>query len=114
MEDFERWVSSRGRKRLLMEDFYREARRRLNVLMDGDEPAGGRWNFDADNQEPPPRTTTLGVLEPLWPQEDEIDQQVREDLDRWERDGQVSFLGASGPRRFAATRAEALAVAIHE
>ena len=113
MEDFERWVSSRGRKRLLMEDFYREARRRLNVLMDGDEPAGGGWNFDADNQEPPPRSSTLGVVEPIWPKEDEIDQQVSEDLDRWERDGQVSFLGASGPRRFAATRAEAVALLDH-
>ncbi|MEI7631506.1 MAG: cryptochrome/photolyase family protein, partial [Actinomycetes bacterium] len=71
MEDFERWVSSRGRKRLLMEDFYREARRRLNVLMEGDEPAGERWNFDADSQERPPRTTTVCVPEPLCPQEGE-------------------------------------------
>ena len=37
-----------------MEDFYRWQRRRLGYLMDGDEPAGGRWNFDADNREPPP------------------------------------------------------------
>ena len=40
---------------LRMEDFYRWQRRRLGYLMDGDEPAGGRWNFDADNREPPPR-----------------------------------------------------------
>ena len=111
--DFERWVGSRGRKRLLMEDFYRDARRRLHVLMDGDEPTGGRWNFDADNQEPPPRSPTLGVAEPRWPQEDEVDQQVREDLDRWERDGHVTFLGVDGPRRFAATRVEATALLNH-
>ena len=110
MPEFERWAQSRGSRRLLMEDFYRDARRRLGVLMDGDEPAGGRWNFDADNREPPPRTRTLGVPEPVWPVEDAIDEQVREDLDRWERDGLVSFLGQDGPRRFAATRAEALAV----
>ena len=108
--DFESWVRSRGQRRLLMEDFYRDARRRLGVLMDGDEPAGGRWNFDADNREPPPRSSTLGITEPKWPAEDDIDLEVRDDLDRWQRDGEVTFLGEDGPRRFAATRAEALAV----
>ncbi|PZU55905.1 MAG: cryptochrome/photolyase family protein [Thauera sp.] len=33
-----------------MEFFYRTMRERHGVLMDGDEPAGGRWNFDADNR----------------------------------------------------------------
>ncbi len=41
---------ARGRKALRLEIFYREARRRHGVLMDGDQPAGGRWNFDADNR----------------------------------------------------------------
>ncbi len=36
------------------EDFYRFQRRRLDLLMDGDSPAGGSWNFDHDNREPPP------------------------------------------------------------
>jgi deoxyribodipyrimidine photolyase-related protein len=45
-----------GRKSLKMEDFYRWQRRRLGYLMDGDEPAEGRWNFDEDNREPPPKT----------------------------------------------------------
>ena len=45
----------RGRRRLLMEDFYRDARGRLGMLMDGAEPVGGRWNFDAENREPPPK-----------------------------------------------------------
>lgn len=40
-----------GRKSLRMETFYREQRRRHHVLMDGDEPAGGRWNFDAENRQ---------------------------------------------------------------
>ncbi len=109
MDDFDFWVRSRGRRRLLMEDFYRDTRRRLGILMEGEEPAGGRWNYDADNREPPPRSASLGVPEPIWPIEDEIDAEVRHDLDRWERDGQVAFLGSDGPRRFAATRGEALA-----
>lgn len=106
--DFSGWADGRGGKRLLLEDFYRDARRRLNVLMDGAEPVTGRWNFDAENRERPPRTATLSLPEPWWPVEDDIDAAVRDDLDRLEREG-VRFVGEDGPRTFAATRAEALA-----
>ena len=42
---------ARRRRTLRTETFYREQRRRHGVLMDGAQPAGGRWNFDADNRE---------------------------------------------------------------
>jgi deoxyribodipyrimidine photolyase-related protein len=42
---------AKGRKSLRMEYFYREQRKRHRVLMQGDEPLGGQWNFDADNRE---------------------------------------------------------------
>jgi len=42
---------ARGRKSLRMEYFYREMRKRHRVLMQGNEPEGGQWNFDADNRE---------------------------------------------------------------
>jgi deoxyribodipyrimidine photolyase-related protein len=109
MADFATWAEGR-RGRLLLEDFYRQARRTHQVLMDGTEPAGGRWNFDADNRRPPPRSGSIDVAQPWWPVEDEIDAEVRRDLDSWERDGDVSFIGVDGPRRFAATRKEALHV----
>jgi deoxyribodipyrimidine photolyase-related protein len=41
---------ARGRKQLRMEYFYREMRKRHAVLMEGEAPAGGRWNYDADNR----------------------------------------------------------------
>ena len=41
----------KGRKTLRMDYFYREQRRRHRILMQGDEPLGGQWNFDADNRE---------------------------------------------------------------
>ena len=44
-----------GRKRLVMEDFYRAQRRRFGYLMDGDAPAGGVWNLDHENREPLPK-----------------------------------------------------------
>ncbi len=40
-----------SRKSLRMEYFYREQRKHQHVLMDGDQPAGGQWNFDADNRQ---------------------------------------------------------------
>jgi deoxyribodipyrimidine photolyase-related protein len=42
---------AKGRKSLRMEYFYREQRQRHRVLMKGDQPLGGQWNFDADNRE---------------------------------------------------------------
>ena len=51
--EFEAWADAR--KSLVMEFFYREMRRRTGLLMDGDEPAGGRWNFDTENRRPAQR-----------------------------------------------------------
>jgi deoxyribodipyrimidine photolyase-related protein len=47
---FAAWAD--GRKQLRMEYFYREMRRRTGLLMDGDAPMGGQWNFDHDNRKP--------------------------------------------------------------
>jgi deoxyribodipyrimidine photolyase-related protein len=48
IDEFQAWA--RGRKQLRMEYFYRDMRRKTGLLMDGDEPAGGQWNFDHDNR----------------------------------------------------------------
>ncbi len=48
--EFEAWAE--GRKSLRMEYFYRDMRRKTNLLMDGDDPEGGKWNFDHDNRKP--------------------------------------------------------------
>jgi len=76
-EEFIAWAGGRadGRGRLKMEDFYRWQRRRLGVLMEGDKPLGGRWNFDHDNRLPPPRHAMS------WPEVptedlDQLDEQV--------------------------------------
>lgn len=47
-EAFAAW--SDGRRELRLEYGYRHLRRRTGLLMAGDQPAGGRWNFDADNR----------------------------------------------------------------
>ncbi len=76
LADFE--VHAKGRKQLRLEYFYRELRRRFNILMDGDKPLGGAWNYDSENRsafgkngpgsvKPPipfqPDAVTLDVLE---------------------------------------------------
>jgi deoxyribodipyrimidine photolyase-related protein len=51
--EFATWAQSR--KELRMEFFYREVRKRTGLLMDGDTPAGGQWNYDRDNRKPAKR-----------------------------------------------------------
>ena len=48
LPEFRAWAD--GRKQLRMEFFYREMRRKTGLLMDGDKPVGGQWNFDQDNR----------------------------------------------------------------
>ncbi len=67
---------AKGRKQLRMEYFYREMRRRHRVLMDGDEPAGGEWNFDAENRESFGKTGPQGVPAPLRFEPDAITREV--------------------------------------
>ena len=104
--DFQLWL---GARRPVLEDFYRQQRRRLDLLVDPDgEPESGRWNFDADNRLPPPKgARTLGLPRPWAPTEDDVDDEVRHDLDGW-RDEGIALVGVDAPRTFAATRMEAV------
>jgi deoxyribodipyrimidine photolyase-related protein len=54
---------AQGRKQLRLEYFYRPLRERHSILMDDGEPAGGRWNFDAENRGAFPKTGP-GTLPP--------------------------------------------------
>lgn len=96
-EDFAGWVGDRG---IRMEDFYRRQRVSTGYLMDGDQPAGGRWNFDHDNREPPPRDGRA------WPevQRSELDELDREVLDELPD----SCWGAPPDGTWATSRDEAL------
>ncbi len=39
-----------GAKKYLLESFYRQMRKKYNILMEGDQPLTGRWNYDAENR----------------------------------------------------------------
>jgi deoxyribodipyrimidine photolyase-related protein len=44
-----------GKKTFLLESFYRAQRKKHVVLMEGDQPIMGKWNFDGDNRKKLPK-----------------------------------------------------------
>jgi deoxyribodipyrimidine photolyase-related protein len=103
-EDFSRWVDDRrgqGYKTFKMEDFYRQQRIRLGILVDGETPVGGRWNFDDENRQPPPRDGHDRWPEPQRFSLDAIDQEVIAELPD-------DTVGADPTGTWATTREDAL------
>ena len=110
-QEFEDWA--KGRKQLRMEYFYREMRRKTGLLMDGDKPEGGKWNYDHDNRKAAPDEITFegpltfepieevlklvegrfgenfGDLRPFWFATDHA--QAMEQLDHWIAGGLQKF-----------------------
>ena len=72
--EFDDWAE--GRKALRMEYFYRDMRRKTGLMMEGDKPAGGKWNFDHDNRKPAPDEVSFGGPMQFTP-----DETTREVLD---------------------------------
>ena len=67
-------------KRWFMAEFYKFQRRRLDVLMDGDDPKGGQWSFDEDNRKKVPKKLQ-GQVPQLWPIDaDDIDEEARQSV----------------------------------
>lgn len=77
-DDFRAWAT--GRKTLVLEHFYRMMRKRGGWLMEGDEPAGGQWNFDHDNRGSFSSDGPVLKAEPLRFALDTITRQVMADL----------------------------------
>jgi deoxyribodipyrimidine photolyase-related protein len=101
-EDFQQWANSR--KRLLLEDFYQQGRKRFKILMEGNKPIGGQWNFDKQNRRPP--QSDLRTPEALWFEPDEITQSVIDEIKAQDFPG----YGEIEPFRWGVTRSDALAV----
>jgi deoxyribodipyrimidine photolyase-related protein len=66
---FNAWADD-GRKQLRMEFFYRDMRRLTGLLMDGDKPIGGQWNFDHDNRKPAKADLFMPAIKRYEPSED--------------------------------------------
>ncbi len=104
LDEFAAWAD--GRKQLRMEYFYRDQRRKTGLLMNGDEPIGGQWNFDADNRKAYTGPATAG---PMRFEPDPITQSV---LDTVEKHFGHHF-GELRPFWFAVTTEDAEAALTH-
>ena len=92
-----------GKKQLVMEYFYRRIRKDFNLLMEGENPLGGAWNFDKNN-----RNKWKGS--PIIPKAYRVDSSNLDSLTKMLREEEVTTLGTIDSTSFSypASRKEAL------
>lgn len=79
--DFKRWAA--GGKTLRMEFFYREMRKKYQVLMDEGKPTGGEWNYDAENRQSFGKSGPANIPNIPKAVPDHITKQVFEDVEKY-------------------------------
>jgi deoxyribodipyrimidine photolyase-related protein len=99
-EEFAEWADDR--KQLRMEYFYREMRKKYDVLMNDDKPEGGLWNYDSENRKPPKEG--LDIPQTYKSKPDEITQKIINLVSEKFSDN----FGDLEPFHFAVTRDQAL------
>ena len=104
---FDEWADARNTTNpdsYRLEQFYRHRRRQTGLLMDGDEPEGGEWNYDDQNRETPP-----DEWEPPEPPSYEPDETTRA-VASWVADEFETFVDVdeAEPFRWPVTREQAL------
>ncbi|HKK88799.1 MAG TPA: cryptochrome/photolyase family protein [Saprospiraceae bacterium] len=83
---------SKDRKSLIMEYFYRNLRKKYNVLMDDGDPVTGKWNYDQSNRKKLPKGHE--VPKPITYQNDLTE--VYEDIQKAE----LPYIGEIQPNEF--------------
>ena len=84
-----------------LDPIYRKLRQNLNILMDGDEPIGKQYSFDADNRKPYHHAS---IIEPIWFAPDTVTQEVLHDVNK----RFASHPGTSESFHYPVTRNDAL------
>jgi deoxyribodipyrimidine photolyase-related protein len=97
--EFAAWAE--GRKQIRMEFFYREMRRKHDILIDDGEPVGGEWNYDSENRKPP--KSGLEIPKTYTSQPDAITREVMQVVDEHFQD----HFGDLKPFYFAVTADQA-------
>ncbi len=92
----------KGKKTLLMESFYRMMRKKHEVLMEGSQPIGGKWNYDHENRKKAPKGT-------YFPNPKSFNKNVVEITDLLQKEG-IKTIGHIDPKHFIwpVSRAESL------
>jgi deoxyribodipyrimidine photolyase-related protein len=73
---FQRWAERQKSTSLRMENFYRGMRKKYKVLMKGNEPAGGDWNYDKENRQHLGKVGPQSLKPPLRFSPDELTSSV--------------------------------------
>lgn len=63
--------------RWFMADYYKRQRRRLDILMEGDAPKGGKWSFDEDNRKKVPKALLNAIPSLPQPAYDDTDMAAK-------------------------------------
>ena len=101
IEEFKKWAGTK--KELRMEYFYRNMRKKYNILMESDGlPTGGLWNYDKDNRKPP--SSNIIPIKRINHEKSEILKNVLELV----RDNFDNHFGDLDPFYYAITRDQAL------
>ena len=100
--EFADWASAY--KQMRMEYFYRMMRKRHQVMMDGDEPLGGRWNYDTENRGAFDKKGPQNIPAPPKFEPDSITQGALADVETYF----ASHPGSLAHFNWPVTRAEAL------
>ncbi len=98
--EFTSWIKERKQPR--MENFYRYMRQKHNILMQGKQPQGNKWNFDKDNRKTSKNETVRSKPKKFKP--DSITKEVINLVDEKFSD----HFGDLEPFEFAVTRKQAL------
>lgn len=105
INQFNDWA--KDKKQLRMEYFYREMRKKYNILMEGEIPIGGKWNYDSENRKIPDHRTLIHK-----PYKSKLDQ-ITEDVMQTVKSMFDNHLGDIEPFNYAVTREDALKVLDH-
>ncbi len=104
-DEFQQWAGES--QNLRMENFYRFMRKKHNILMHGDKPVGGKWNYDKENRKVPNKS--VKIPQTLDCETDGITDSV---LDLVEKTFPEHF-GDLNPFTFAVTHKQALRILNH-
>ena len=104
-EEFAIWA--KGRKQLRMEYFYRDMRRKTGLLMAGDQPEGGKWNYDTENRKPASANLFMPEVKRFLPDD------LTKDVLQLVADQFSDHFGMLEPFWFAVTQDQAKAVLEH-
>ena len=100
--EFQDWA--KGKKSLVMENFYREMRKKNNILIDHKKkPIGGKWNYDHDNRETLNDKQGLSIPERFSP----VIDGITEDVIKLVEEKFPEYFGDIEPFYFAVTEKDA-------